>query len=735
MKRAINIFGLALILLFFTACGEKENSDEIKLPLGIKQNKGLQRLAVKVSELPNLTDENSSIEKAEDLVAAQILADSQPEYFDTYNSEDTTTETDVLPKVNLYGKAIRADVTAVTNALVRATPLGLYESTGNPGHVPTTEQVDESGYFEISGLIPEHYKLYICADDSDSITTNVVIYSDSANDFEFIFPKITYRMINGIVKYEITDKPAEGIEIKYESGTLHKTIITGIDGKFKFTLPIVEKQRLKIKIHKTGYAQVNWGYYLPRFSGEQITLLLKKAGHITGKITNKSGKPLSGIRVSFYPKHEFDPRSKISLSSGRANDFDKHAYIARTETPSSVEGIYVISNVAAPEVYTLKDVSGWNEYLPRDSQHEEIKVFPGKTTIFDFEILSKPVIKIQVKDEKGNPILKYTLTVLTKYMGSYRPQTHNVNLSNENDWHTINVLPRNREANLSLTAKAQDGQMARKNNIKVETGKTYELTLKAGENPPDVAGFVYNSDMTPCIDRLIRAKTKTGFAICKTDHLGYFELSGLNVEKGTKIFLSMREDNIFYSSRVCAGNNNFEWILPELKLITGRVCIESCATPATNFAVSVRKPYNKKYFHSNNGTFSIQVNPQLRRKFKVYVFASGYATKSREINLHKINSYGLGDIILMNKPATVIGKVLDWKNNPVNSKVILENINNSESSMRAMTDSNDGSFEFTEIPPGRYIITASSQSNKVESETFELHSDEYYILPDLILSK
>ena len=189
-----------------------------------------------------------------------------------------------------------------------------------------------------------------------------------------------------------------------------------------------------------------------------------------------------------------------------------------------------------------------------------------------------------------------------------------------------------------------------------------------------------------------------------------------------------------YSASVRAGDNNFEWILPELKLITGRVCIENSATPATNFAVSVIKPYDKKYFHSNDGTFSIQVNPRFtRRKFKVYVFAADYAYKTIEINMQELNSYELGDVILMNKPATVIGKVVDQQSNPVNSKVILENINNSESSMRAMTDSSDGSFEFTDVPPGRYIITASSQSNNVESETFELHSDEYYILPDLIL--
>jgi len=762
MKNSKNnyvIIGLTLFFLFFFAgCGKKDKDEEIKLPLEINKNQ-IQNSISKL-ELPekttsqkekNKVGENEIFGFAENLANStsqplntdinyeeENLANTTPQSLNTdinFEEENPEPEPDPSPNITIYGQAVRTDGTAITNIFIKAIPRGIYELSGNPGHVTAKVKVDESGCFEISGLIPDNYKLNISADDSDSITTNIVLYSDSANSFEFIFPEVKYQTIKGIVKYELTDEPAAGIKVKCKTGNSLETIATTKEGVFEFTLPIIENKFTRLKINEHGYTKIDKPIRIHRYTGESILFLLKETGIITGKITNESGKPLSGIRTTFYPKHEYDSKSKISLSRGRGYrySFGRSAYTARTETSSNEEGIYVISNAAAPKVYTLKYVSGWNEYLPKDYYPDEIEVLPGKTTTFDFKVFSKPVIKIQVKDEKGKPILKYTLETLTKYINGYRPGTYNVNLSDENDWYSINVIPKDGETKIFFAAKTQDGQIARKDNIKVETGETYELILKVGENSPDVAGFVYNSDMTPCIDGYIRARCRSGFAVCKTDYLGYFEFSGMNADKGAIILLSMRKDNISYPSRVLIGNNDFEWILPELKLITGRVCIENSAIPATNFAVSIMNPHNKKYFHSIDGTFSIQVNPRFtKRKFKVYIFAAGYAYKSVEINMKNLDLYDIGDAILMNKPATVIGKVVDKQSNPVNSKVILENINNSESSMRAMTDGTDGSFEFTDIPPGKYVITASAQSNNVESETFELHSDEYYISPDLI---
>ena len=286
---------------------------------------------------------------------------------------------------------------------------------------------------------------------------------------------------------------------------------------------------------------------------------------------------------------------------------------------------------------------------------------------------------------------------------------------------------------ISLEAKTEDGQIARKDNIEIEKGKKYELVLKIGENPPDIAGFIYNSDMTPYIDGRVWANSRYGFASCNTDHLGYFELSGLNTEKEAGISISTRKDNNLYSTRAHIGDNDFEWILPKNKLITGRVCIGNINTPATNFAVSVVKSHNKKYFHSTDGTFTTQINSQFsKRSFRVYVFAANYAYESIEINMKNLDSYDIGDIILKNKPATVIGKIVDRNDNPVKCKAFLKSENEPQRYINANTDSTDGSFEFTDVPPGRYSITATIESAKIESAVFELSSGEYYTVPDLI---
>ena len=56
MKKTIYIFGLVIALLFFSACGKKDNTDEIKLP---------SLTNVKASSLPQNSIEDNSPDKAE----------------------------------------------------------------------------------------------------------------------------------------------------------------------------------------------------------------------------------------------------------------------------------------------------------------------------------------------------------------------------------------------------------------------------------------------------------------------------------------------------------------------------------------------------------------------------------------------------------------------------------------------------------------------------------------------
>ncbi len=795
LKKYSVILGLAIVFLFLSSCGKKENTDEIKLPFETQQVKkfvkknppkqseksGDSKKSAGVLITAELISDNKIIPKnlfAEikiknnknhpDLffatstnynngkitfpkikkglsnlfvyVKADNIAETSSEFFDTLDGTNKTVEINILSILKFYGRAVRTDGTSITNIFIKATPRGLYENS-RTGHVNSEIRTDDEGNFVLDRLLPEHYKISLIADGLSSITTNIVLYSDEENRYLFTFPTNKYITINGIILYGKTDEPAEGIEVKCDSWSYKNElpIKTDTDGKFKFCIPCVEGQfaisklrekgkyaTAKLTINEPEYAKVEKMIF--RYNGELIKLYLREYGIITGKITDKNGNPIQGIKAQFK-----------SIFYNKYKD-NKEAYCARNQYPSNEEGIYVISNAAAPDVYHLFQANGNGcSFLANGSSGRSIKVNPNQTTVFNFKMPTPPKVKVKFIDENGNAILKYKMDFRLNSLGRQGYGTKDVDLSDASEWYNLSLWNGMGKMELSLVAKTDDEQVGTTNNIKVISDEEYKIVLKVNSNKKaDVSGFVYDNDMKPIVDQKIHAGTKSQNSNSKTDYLGFFEILGMNCKKGTPIKLSLSEKQVTYRTNVLAGSEGIEWILPKPKYITGSVFIENLDTPAANFAISVSSQYNKRYFHTENGSFSLPINikhPDSKRNIKINIFVDGYVPESREVNISDINTFDLGDIILMNKTATIIGKVVDEEYNPVKSRVSLVNINNDENSLSAGTDERDGSFEFTDVPPGEYQITAYTRFNRVKSETFELRSDETYTLPDLIFAE
>ena len=674
------------------------------------------------------------------MVKAKGFAESYSDYFDTCDDEeDKTVTVNLLSGIKFSGKAVRSNGEVITNLSFRATPRGQYEKRGNPGHINENIAPDADGNFEIDGLLPEHYRFSLTTDEAQPIRTNVVLYSDEINYMEFVFPELKYQNVNGIVIYEQSGKPAEGIEIKYKSWNYRgKEIKTATDekGNFNISVPITERGGTELIVNEPGFAKIK--RRIERYAGETITLLLRESGVLTGMITTEKGEPISGVRVNIEPETTHSKSSKASFSSRDSRWEERSAYRAQSEIPSDINGMYVISNAAAPQSYRINAWVQKEYFLPHDNDRK-VRIEPGKTTVYDFTMFIKPAVMVKLRDEEGTPVLKYSLRIKTTYKNGSSSGTRSVNLSDENDWYRAETWSRNANVKLSLRAEDEDGRVAEKKNISIEPGEEYKFILTLSNSVmPDLAGFVYKSDMSPYIDghMWVNVNRQHGYGTC--DHLGFFEITGLEAEKGTIIKLHTNYDNNSFTTNVFAGDDNIEWILPEQNRILGRVCIGDIYTPATNFAVSIMSTHNKKAFYSENGIFSLPIRNYYTKRhtpIKIYVFVSGYAPEIRELELDGSKTYDIGDVIVMNKPATIIGRVIDHEDNPVSANISLMKIKGtgSEHVLNCRNDEDDGTFEFTDLPPDTYVVSAYTRLKSVKSDNFDLRSDETYTLPDLII--
>jgi len=795
MKKTIYTFGLALVFLFLSACGKKDNTDEIILPFETNQVKVIKAQpvpdeSVKVNKLldpetgdvvitAELISENKftpknilaeiKVKKYNDKLAALTIATStncensriifpaiikgltnlqvfvkadnivaaNSDFFDTCDGEDKTIEIKINDGVVLQGNVKRADGTPVRNFHLRATPLGLYEKPVNPGHINKTITTDKDGDFKISGLFSEHYKFYLRTDDEPSITTNVYL-GDEINFINFVFPKFKQCNINGVVVYETSGEPAEGIKVTFTDQVGRKTKDkTNINGKFKITGLKKSYLHGSLTIDEPEFAvvkrRIDYNY-----NGHDIQLLLRETGAVTGKVITENGSPVPGIKVKITPTYH-SQTSKANFNDSQSQWEIRSAYSAEATTLTDANGDYSILKAAAPETYQAEILS--DAYFLVHDNKPIIKVMPEKTTECDITVTMKPVVMLKVIDEKGEVILSYSFNSQTKTPNTSCGFGSSINLQEGEEWGRLELNMTGKAAVLSIKVETDDGKMAETNGIMIVSGKTNFVVLTLAETLPIVAaGFVYDHDMQPLADKPVWARQlqnkKSGHGI--SDHLGYFEITGMDVKNGEKIELSTYHANIRPKTNVFAGVDNIEWILPEPKIIKGRVCIETSDNPATNFSVGLFNNYNKKSFISENGRFAFPANKSHRAKWqkgKICAYVEGYTPATVEFDFEDSGICDVGDIIVNEKPGTIKGRVIDDSGNTMSVEVGLfrKSGGSGHQVLNVKSDSTDGTFVFEDVPLETFTIMAFSRIHTAESKPIKLSSGEILTIPDLVI--
>ena len=680
------------------------------------------------------------------IVKVNGFAESYSDYFNTTNSKDKTVEVKLLSSVKLSGNAIRSDGMVITNFHIYGYPRGIYEAHDSPGHISQRITTDENGAFEIEDLLPEHYSINFSPTDAYGLRTNILLYSDSKNYIELVFPKLQHRNINGTVKYEQSDTPAEGIEVKCVVELGQKKIfktITDKDGRFSFFLPIGQFNSTLI-VNESGYAKSEYIFY--KNIKREIVFLLYETGTLMGTIKTESGNPLSGIKVRIIPNSSPSsaPAKKAKNTVSLLSDYTDRKIISTCEIQSKYysneSGAYIISNIASPQLYSII-IDQWednNYYFPLDYE-KKIKIEPGETTIHDITMYRKPIVLVKLKDQEGSPVLRYLLRYELKYKGSSSGNGDSVNLSDD-DWFRIDVCGIYTKGKLSLEAKTKDWRYAKVKDIIIDPDKTNKILLTLSDiDSPDVSGFVYRHDMNPLIGRSIHAKSNDESGNGYYDYNGYFVITGMGVKRGDKIELTTHYEENIYRTNVFAGKNDVIWTLPKPHKICGRVCIGDIHSPATNFTFSIINKYSKT-FYSQDGFFSLPVDKyNIENDFEIKISVPGYLPEYITGNFDDFkisNPYNIGDIIIL-KPSTITGRIVDNNSIPLNAFVSLMEIKDDSKPkdiLNVRNDKTDGTFKFTGLPPGNYYIKASAEFAHTKSDLFELYSNEIYSLPDLMIN-
>lgn len=414
-------------------------------------------------------------------------------------------------------------------------------------------------------------------------------------------------------------------------------------------------------------------------------------------------------------------------------------YSYKTETGSDDFGDYVISNVAAPETYSIR-IDNKNYFI---DDTIKISVKPFETAICNFKVYQKPVVMVKLIDKKNKIIKEYDLETKIECKNSTSTSTRPVNLKGTNEWHRANVWNiQNYNSKLSLRAKTDSDEDAYKENILCNKPGINYIVLKTENNSKIIAaGFIYSPDNQPLIDGNVYGYLGKKFFSAGTDHLGYFEILGteLNFEKNKNIKLRIYYDKSDIETNVVVGTDDIEWNLPQQRKIVGSVYINDF--PATNFSIGLIGEWNanqetRSSFRNNNGNFSM-IFPSYYKGDggKVRAYVTGYAPESIDFSFDNSKICDVGKIIVSDLPADINGRVVNHEGNPIQSWLTLNKINSGKSQriLYLDNDKKTGKFSFMDLPVGIYCVSASSVGTLIKSEQIELLSGESVTIPDLVV--
>lgn len=675
-------------------------------------------------------------------VMSPRCATSYSKPFDTLDGRDKTITVKLLEGVRVYGTARMVDGSAAGAFTLFGTPAGTHRLARGAGVVRATLATDATGAYECTRFVPDFYRLQITRNDAQTMHTNMLVGDDGAQ-LDLVFAPQEVIPVRGRVLFERTQQPAPDVIVRLRSTREH-VATTDVAGTFVMRVPCEHGMQGVLQISHAGYADVS-RYLNEQYHGEELTLVLRDAAQITGTIRYDDGTPASGVFVNIrtYTDWRAGARKRRVALGGGEPSWQQPLYYYHAVAASDAAGVYVISNVAAPETYTFTVNGASARVLQPEEDTPGVKTQPGETAHCDLVVQRTPRVLLKVCTPQGNVVRSYDASVeyFTSEHGAAWSTRSSVRAQPDADgWQTLpNWGWRGDHTRVSISVRTRDGATAQTNDLSIPNTGTQYITLTATANASrGLCGYVYDANEEPMVDVNISAEFGTyGRAIhpVKTDQLGFFELPGSGAPTNIMVQLRAWHGRWWFFTNVPEQASPLIWVLDTSRVISGRVCLERAGQPATNFAVGVGLD-SAEPFHAADGRFALQVHNWYPTTGMVYARVGEYAPVGTPYVLPAHGGVDVGDIVVVPLAGTVRGRVVDEQGTPVAASVTLVVAGSDHNVPPAMTDEHDGWYEFTRLPSGAYYIVAykPGAATSARTEAFSLAAGQTYTAPDLVLS-
>ncbi|QAS52292.1 carboxypeptidase regulatory-like domain-containing protein [Halobacillus litoralis] len=558
-----------------------------------------------------------------------------------------------------------ADV-AIPNATVQVLDLA--------NNVIATTTTDALGMYTIDQLAPGTYTL----------RTSAPLYQTSLLGFtvaqgQTVIQNVTLIDQPGTLSGEVTDNttgdPIEGASVQVidQSGITIATALT--DGVGNYTIDNLPPGSYTVTISQSGYAAQTVGVIIvangTTMLDAQLTL---RAGVIQGTVENSNNQPISGAVVQL-------------LLNG----------IAIASTLSDSSGQYTFPNLS-PGNYTVRSST---ENFQTQALGALVTEF--QTTIVNFTLLENPgILEGAVTEGNLDPIPGAVITVRT----SVGDTVVGTGVANEGGFYTI---PQLSPGSYTITATATDFQAASQGVfIQANMTSTADFTLEP--NPVSIIGTVINQQTGDPITGAqieVRVLDVNGAVVQSTftDTSGQFLVDQLVPGTYTVLASAPSFQTNFATVTVPPGGQ--ESILISLEpnpgAIEGIISSDSTADPIGGAIV--------QFVNQNNVQLGTAITDQLGQysvnglapgNYNVIASAEGFQTKVGGAIVLS-NTTTVVNLSLLASPGAIGGTVT-----PMQSNTIVQLYTASNVFIASVLADVNGVYEFKNIAPGSYILTASA---------------------------
>ncbi|MGM7702003.1 carboxypeptidase regulatory-like domain-containing protein [Pseudalkalibacillus sp. Hm43] len=565
----------------------------------------------------------------------------------------------------------------------------LVEVVNLAGLVIDTTTTNASGDYIIDDLAPGDYKLRV---SKAAFTTEVLGFNLSAGETEVL--NVSLRPNPGTLTGTVTDaasgNPIQNATVQVTNGLGVTVATTMTDASGDYTVPRLAPGSYTVTFIAEGYGSQSIGAKIR--SAETTTLnveLVKLVGAISGTVTDNSGNTLSGATVEI---------------------FLNNILVASTTTDSN--GTYVINNLI-PGAYTVS-VSKENF----GTETVGASVVENQTSIANVSLTPDPgTLTGTVLTTTGDPIEGAVLTVKDSRTGANITQV----LTNNQGIYTATGLA---PGTYIITAQAEDFQSQQKGaTILSNQTTTANFTLEA--NPASVTGTIINASTgLPITGVVIEVKVVdfNGNVVTTTftDLNGQYEVNNLmpatyGIQASAPDFQTNSATVTLQPGETSVTNVT---LTPEPGSIIGTIT-DTSGNPLSNVLIRIVDDTGflvGTVLTDSNGDYVF--DGLAPGNYTVTAIAEGFQSSSTGAIVQS-NETTVVNQSLVSNPGSISGSVT-----PVEDGTIIT-LSTSEGIPISSTIANsNGDFQFNNLQPGQYIVTATAPNYQTSSTGATVISDQ-----------